>query len=366
MIAVIGAGITGAFLAFALAKKGCAVTVYDGHSVDYSGTSCNPGGINPFHGPAMPGIMADFYLDSYKEHLANLDQIQQLSNLDYDLKVVDRLFLAFNDNDVERLKCMEAAYRLTEGFSARWLRSKEVAQLESRISNNCVGGLLTTGNLCVNTPLYVSALKKSAQRLGAKFVDKNVSELVFSGNRASHVLVDKNKIPISSVAVTSGVWTVELLKPINPALKLRAVKGELLLAEIDGPPLSLDITYGLAGLYQSQPGVYWAGGTESCSFPDPGTTVAGREEILANLNMILPGITKIHCLAHYAGYRPMSEDCLPIVGRLNPYENIFIGTGGGSKGVLLSSGIARTLAGLINVESDKGLDFLSPDRFSDE
>ena len=62
----------------------------------------------------------------------------------------------------------------------------------------------------------------------------------------------------------------------------------------------------------------------------------------------------------------MAEDSLPIVGRITAYENIFIGTGGGSKGVLLSSGIAKTLAGLINVDSDKGCDFLSPDRFPDE
>lgn len=366
MIAVIGAGITGAFLAFSLAKKGCLVTVYDGHSVEYSGTNCNPGGINPFHGPAMPGVMEDYYLDSYKEHLANADEIRKLSGVDFNLKVVDRLFLAFNDSDVQRLKRMQEPYHLAQGFGARWLTSSEVAQLDSRVSKSCVGGLLTTGNLSVNTQLYVAALKKSAQRLGAKFVDKNVRDIHFAGKKATHVEVENNKIPISSVAVTSGVWTEEVLKPIKPALIIRPVKGELLLVEIDGPPLSFDITYGLAGLYQFKPGVYWAGGTQSDSLPDPGTTATGREEILANLNIILPGIKKIDCIAHYAGYRPMAEDSLPIVGRITAYENIFIGTGGGSKGVLLSSGIAKTLAGLINVDSDKGCDFLSPDRFPDE
>lgn len=366
MIAVIGSGITGAFLAFSLAKKGCAVTVYDGHTVEYSGTSCNPGGINPFHGPAMPGIMEDFYLESYKEHLANSDEIQKISGLDFNLKVVDRLFLAFNDDDEQGLKRMQKPYRQAQSFDARWLTSSEVAQLESRISHNCVGGLFTTGNLSVNTQLYVAALKKSAQRLGAQFVDKNVREIHFAGKKATHVVVENNKIPISSVAVTSGVWTAEILKPIKPALKVRAVKGELLLVEIDGPPLPLDITYGLTGLYQFKPGLYWAGGTQSGSFPEPGITAAGREEILANLRRILPGITKIACIEHDAGYRPMAEDSLPVVGKITPYENIFIGTGGGSKGVLLSSGIAKTLAGLINGDSDTGLEFLSPDRFSDE
>ena len=363
MIAVIGAGITGAYLAFSLAKEGCAVTVYDGHSVACSGTRCNPGGINPFHGPGMPGVMESFYLESYQQHLENYVEIQNLSGIDFHLKVVDRLFLAFKDSDAQRLKHMQKPYLKNQGFNASWLTPAEVAQLDGRISKNIIGGLLTTGNLTVNTQLYASALVAAAQRLGVEFVDKNVSEIVFTDHKATHVVVDQNKVPISTVAATCGVWTADVLKPLKPSVALRAVKGELLLVEIDGPPLPFDITYGLAGLYQSKPGLYWGGGTESDSWPEPGITVAGREEILDNLNVILPGITKINCVEHGAGYRPMAEDSLPIVGKVNPYENIFIGTGGGSKGVLLSSGIARVLAGLINQDSVSGVDFLSPDRF---
>ena len=130
--------------------------------------------------------MEDYYLDSYKEHLANADEIRKLSGVDFNLKVVDRLFLAFNDSDVQRLKRMQEPYHLAQGFGARWLTSSEVAQLDSRVSKSCVGGLLTTGNLSVNTQLYVAALKKSAQRLGAKFVDKNVRDIHFAGKKATH------------------------------------------------------------------------------------------------------------------------------------------------------------------------------------
>ena len=79
---------------------------------------------------------------------------------------------------------------------------------------------------------------------------------------------------------------------------------------------------------------------------------------------MLPGLGPLEIVAHEAGYRPESADKLPIVGFLPGYENLLVGTGGGSKGILLSAGIARALRDMIVNGRAAVIPYLSPERFN--
>jgi glycine oxidase len=363
MIALVGGGITGAYLAFMLAKIGSEVTVYDAYSLSYAGTGCNPGGINPFHGPGMPGVMADFYIKSYREHLGNCAEVAELSGIDFDLRMVNRLFLAFSRKDVDKLRRMEPYYLATNNFDAHWLSTEQIIERDSRISAEVLGGLYTTGNLTVDTSLYQKALIAAACKLGVKFVTKDVTQLLISDNRVTHIIADEKSVPVSAVALTNGVWATALLGSLNSSLTVDAVKGELLLVDMKDSPFSFDVTHELTGLYQHKDNLYWVGGTKSDPSMNPGVTSAGKDSLLRNLSKIIPGIKVDHIVGHYAGYRPVTEGLLPAIGKLSKYANVFVGTGGGSKGILLSAGIGHTLAQLINGFDVTEIDFLSPDRF---
>lgn len=363
MIAIVGGGITGAYLAFMLAKNGGEVTVYDAYALSYTGSSCNPGGINPFHGPGMPGVMADFYFKSYREHLSNREEVAELSGIDFDLRVVNRLFLAFSNADVDKLRRMEPDYLAKNYFDAHWMSSKQVIERDSRISDEVLGGLYTTGNLTVNTSLYQQALIAAAGKLGVKFVAKDVSRLLISDNRVTHVIADEQAVPVSALAITNGVWATSLLRSLGSSLQVNAVKGELLLVDLKDLKFSFDVTHELTGLYQYRNSLYWIGGTKSDPSMHPGITLAGKDSLLQNLSRMIPGMAVDHVVGHFAGYRPVTEDRLPAIGKLARYANVFVGTGGGSKGILLSAGIGQTLMHLINGNDVAEIDFLSPDRF---
>ncbi|PHS70440.1 MAG: hypothetical protein COB22_08100 [Cycloclasticus sp.] len=363
-VTVVGAGITGVYLAYILAKNGHEVAVYDARSTSYSGTSCNPGGINPLHGPGLPGPMAEFYLSSYQEHLNQSELIANLSGVHFNLKKIDRLFLAFSKEEVTNLKAMQKRYDENKGFCAKWLSPDEVSQQDSRISERSCGGLFTSGNFTVDTTAYLNALKKAAIKLGAIFKDKNANQFIVQDQIVTHIVTDEQEIPVSTLAITNGSWAANSLRALKFPINIQAGKGELLLLKFKKKPFSFDITHGLTGLYQFKESLYWAGGTMSSAEIVAGITEEAKDKILKNIRNILPNLNDFEVISHEVGYRPMSPDKLPIVGKLPNYKNVFIGTGGGSKGVLLSCGIGKALTNIIENKNRSDLRFLSPNRFA--
>jgi D-amino-acid dehydrogenase len=63
--------------------------------------------------------------------------------------------------------------------------------------------------------------------------------------------------------------------------------------------------------------------------------------------------------------RPVTPDWLPIVGRATGWDNAYLATGAGKKGVLLSPAMGKAVAGLITEGSTElPVDQFAPDRFA--
>ena len=363
-VAVIGAGITGAFTAYLLARDGHPVMLLDGETASYRGTSCNPGGINPLHGPGLPVPMAEFYLSSHKLHAQLREEIMSLSGLDYGFRFIDRLFLAFSADEQKQLLAMGQEYGAQPGFTAQWLTPDELKALDERISDSAVGGLFTSGNAIVDSESYCEALLQSAIKLGCRYIKSDVSDVIVAAGRVTHVETSAEKIACEAAIITAGYCTAAICSRLGLAVPVAPLKGELLVVKLPGAPLEFDITRGLSGLYQLRDNLYWLGGTKVSPEDEPGVSDQARRHILAGIDTMLPGVGPLEIIAHEAGYRPESADKLPIVGFLPGYENLLVGTGGGSKGILLSAGIARALRDMIVNGPAAVIPYLSPERFN--
>jgi glycine/D-amino acid oxidase-like deaminating enzyme len=141
------------------------------------------------------------------------------------------------------------------------------------------------------------------------------------------------------------------------------IKGEMLLVEFDQSPSICDITRGLTGLYHYRANQYWLGGTMSDPSVQAGTTESGKEEILKNIHEMLPSLGDFKIINHCAGYRPMTRDKLPILGALPSMKNVYVSSGGGSKGILLSAGMGSIITDMIEGNRADQYTFLSPERF---
>src|SRR3954453_17143149 len=106
MIAVVGGGITGAFAAYFLARRGVEVTLVERDRIGAHASGKNPGGLNPLHGPGIPGPVQELAMRAFRLHTEHFSPPRR-----------PRLQLAIDAADAERLERSKRLYDDAPGFS---------------------------------------------------------------------------------------------------------------------------------------------------------------------------------------------------------------------------------------------------------
>jgi glycine oxidase len=346
-IVVVGAGITGAFAAYWLARSGVSVTLLERDSVAAHASGCNPGGLNPLHGPGIPGPLQELALRSFQLHLEEWDEIGRLSGLAFGGRRVPRLHVALDEDDARALPALAELHEETPGFSGRLLGRSELLALEPRVTPEAVGGLLATGNALVEAATYTHAVVRAAERLGSRLQAGEVVGLRCDGTRAVAVAVAGGaEIACDGLVVAPGAWAAQASDWLGVSLPVAPVKGELLLVEADDG-LDADVSRRHVGAYQAEGGQIWLGGTEDDAAFDSTPSESGRERILAGIAELLPRLAAPRIVRHIASLRPSTPDGLPVVGPVPGLENVCFAGGGGRKGMLLGAGLGRAAADLL-------------------
>ena len=96
-----------------------------------------------------------------------------------------------------------------------------------------------------------------------------------------------------------------------------------------------------------------------------GVTLEARDKIMRDLVKMAPSLSEAELVQQTACLRPLSADGLPIVGKVPGWQNLYVGTGSGRKGILWSTGMSEGLADLILQRESEvpGLEALDPARF---
>jgi glycine oxidase len=346
-IAVVGAGITGAFSAYFLARLGARTTLIERNEIGAHASGNNPGGLNPLHGPGIPGPMQALALESFRLHRESWPEIRRLSGLAFAAREAPRLHLATDAADVADLERIQENHDATAGFSARRLDRDELLAAQPGLARAVIDGVCTQGNAIVGARPYTQAVVGSAVALGVRLIKGDVRGLRVRGDRVTAVLVDSSPISCDGVVVATGPWCAEPADWLGVRIPVEPVKGELLLADAPSGGLSLDIAWRDIAVYGAEGERVWLGGTEERAGFDRTPTGAARESILARVGQVLPAIDRSRVLRQSVGLRPVSADGFPIVGHAPGWRNACLALGGGRKGMLLSAGIGRAAAELM-------------------
>ncbi len=346
-VAVVGGGLTGAFAAYFLARLGAEPTIIERDPIPEGASAHNPGGLNPLHGPGIPGPMQALALESLRLHVENWAEIARLSGIDFGAGFVSRIFVAMDDREASQLAADAQLYRATPGFSARLLSRQELRRLEPRLTPEASAGMLGEGNARVDAGPYTRAVARAAGRLGAKELTARACDLRHSGGRVSAVVLESGTVECDGVVIASGAWCEAPARWLGVPLAVEPVKGELLLAQPQAERLSTDITRGLVGAYQAGDDRLWLGGTEERAGLDAAPSAAARTRILEGIHRLIPKLGSLRVIRHVAGLRPVTPDGLPIVGIPEGWANVCLAVGAGRKGVLLSAGLGRAAAELL-------------------
>jgi len=341
---VVGAGITGAFAAYFLALSQNRVTLVDPFD-GANASNRNVGGLNPLHG--IPGPLRDLAMASLRMHLQHGDSLHRLSGIDFGGRFTDRLHIAIGAAELGDLAVREELHNAEAGFSAELLSTGRAGAIAPGLSPDVAGALLTTRNARVEPDRYTRAVTEAAVRLGAERVRGHVTDLLVRAGRVTGVRVGERELPCDAVVIASGPWCTAPSGWLGIDLPVTPVKGELLLVELGRARPTIEITWDRFGIYPCSPRWAWLGGTEETTGLACEPTTQARNRILEAVADTVPGIGPLRVVEHVAGVRPVTPGGLPLVGLVEPHDNVCVALGGGRKGMLLAPAMALAAADLI-------------------
>jgi glycine oxidase len=343
-IAVIGAGITGAFCAYLLARRGRSTVLIERDGVAAHASGTNAGGLNPLHGPGIPGPLDGFALRALQLHLAHWPVLAELSGAAFGARRVPRLHLARAPDEVAALRERGRLHDRTPGFSAQWLDGEATRAAVPAVRGPIAGGLWSEGNARVEPAAYVSALVEAACRLGARLLTAEATALEHERGRVTAIRLGRERLVCAGAVLATGPWCREPGRWLSLRLPVGPVRGELVRVA-PGVALDAEVTFGTTGVYEAATaGERWLGGTADHVGLRSTPTAAGRRRITAAVAALLPDVAAAPALEQRAALRPVTEDGLPIIGPAPGWQNVVLALGGGSKGMLLGAAMAAAAA----------------------
>lgn len=205
--------------------------------------------------------------------------------------------------------------------------------------------------------LFTLCLAQHAQTLGVHFLfNTDVIGVSAARNRIAALLTASGELVADAYVVAAGAFSTSLLRSIKVNVPVAPAKGySITIArnEQHSPPnmpvVDHDLHAAVTPIGQS---LRVAGTAEFDGLR--GHIRPARIQTLVHLfQRLYPNhpIASDHRELHpWTGFRPMSADGVPIIGR-TPIDNLYINTGHGHLGWTLAAGSGRALADLISRQS---------------
>ena len=364
-VVIVGGGAAGCSVAYYLALAGVKATVLEREGVGTQASGFSAGGLNPLQGTGIPGPLGPLAIESYRMHLKLWDDLAEATGIDYEGRIISLLKVALDEAELPELQETVDIFAAAQGFEARWLDSRDVLELEPRITPNVIRGVYARGNAALDSYKYTLALLQAAEKLGATIRSGTVGGLERSNGRVTGVMMGDGTISCGQVVLAMGPWSRQAEGWLDAYIPVDPLKGEILRVELQGPSLSHDISGGGGSLHPKPDGLVWCGTTEEWRGFDNQTSGSARQSLLDRAVRLVPDMVEAKVVLQTACLRPVTPDWLPIIGRAPGWDNVYLATGAGKKGILLSPGIGQAVADLMTQgETGFPIGLFDPARFA--
>lgn len=340
--AILGAGISGLSVALGLLQRGHRVTLLECDTV--GGESSWAGG----------GILSPLLPWSYADPVSTLALRSMAGYADW-VKDIE----AIAGREAEFWRCGMLALDVAEPEQAlTWCKTHGVDAEHESAARNLAPPLSPSGGsrdsiwlpdiAQVRNPRLVAALRAAVLQLGGVIREQcPATGVLTQGRRVTAVQTATGTIPADSVVLATGAWSGLGLAGLAPTPHIRPIRGQMLLFKLE--PGVLDTILYRNGLYliPRRDGHVLAGSTlEDVGF-DKSTDDATRQRLHAEAAELLPALTAIQPVRHWAGLRPGSPDNIPVIDRHPDFDNVYVNTGHFRYGVTMAPASAELLVDLM-------------------
>jgi glycine/D-amino acid oxidase-like deaminating enzyme len=333
---VVGAGMVGAACADAACAAGLRVAIVEPNAIGGGATAAAMG-----HLVAMDDDPAELALSHYS--LGLWEAFTELKQAEYSR--CGTLWVASHARDLARIPD-KIARLAAANVHAEPLDSEQLYRLEPALAAGLAGGMRVANEAAVYPPGVARYLVDRAIARGAELYRLHATQL-----RDGGVQLDDHTRLNGNVLVATGCALPQLL----PQLPLRGRKGHLVITDrhpglIHHQLLELgyaDSAHGsddssVAFNVQPRPtGQILIGSSREFDSQTPDVSMPVIRRMLARSFQFLPGLQTLEAIRIWTGFRPVSVDGLPYLGRVPSLDNVWVAAGHEGLGVTTSLGSAQ-------------------------
>lgn len=364
-IVVVGAGVIGASISKALAKRGASVTVLDMRGPGRGASWASAGLLAPYTEAQEKTPLLDMGIRSLALFDKFIENTQAASGQSTRIEYArtGTFEVAFTDDDAAHLTSVKSWLDRT-GAASEWLEGAAARMFEPSIAPEVRGGLFIPQHGFVGVNSLVTALVNAARFAGAT-IESPIEAVDVTHNRQGVVVrAGDRRYEADRVVIAAGSWSRRVRVAGLAPIPVRPVRGQMLHLRWTAERKPARPVWG--------PGCYtvpWSDGTvlvgatvEEVGF-DESTTVAGLQSLTAAVSRMLADASTAAVIDARAGLRPATADGLPIIGISQTAPNVMFATGHFRNGILLAPLTASMVeTALLDGRMDAMMTVTSPER----
>lgn len=370
---IVGAGIVGLSLAYELASAGQKVRVLDRHQAG-KGASSAAAGILP--AVCRSGNEHDDFERlrtlSWKMYPEWIDRIRGDSSIDPEYQATGGLHIATSRGEMVSLKVAASQWQ-ADGLdvqpilSADELATHEPVLQSSFERGHVHGGYFLPDECLVRPPMLLRALLEANRKKGVALEEGvEVQEWVRGtddGGRIVSLRTSAGEFAADQFCIASGAWSSQLGQELGLRFEIEPWRGQMVLFRSQPGLIRSVINEGPNYLVPRVDGHVLAGSTvEEVGF-DQSNTEEAIGQLIQFAESLIPDLNRSAVRQTWAGLRPGSGDGVPLIGRTNAYENLFLSTGHFRSGVFLAPATSTFLSQLMLGETPGlNLEMFDPNR----
>ncbi len=346
---VVGAGINGLLVSRNLLALGASVMLIDQGEVARESSWAGGGIVSPLYPwryslavTALANWAQEYYPQLVRELLAE-------TGVDAEFETCGLLMLDAPDQSdavswaVSEGKAMEVwgagrIYEAEQNLAADFGKGLWMPHLghvrNPRLCKALIASLKQSPSFALQTHTRVAGFEQTDNRIVAAYTNATGS-----GERQS--------VQAGAFVLTAGAWTQQLLGSLQVESGVAPVKGQMLQYRLAEPLIDSMVLHKGKYLIPRRDRHLLVGSTLEYADFDKSLTEEGRKILQDAAVGMLPDLARYEPVRQWSGLRPGRAGGLPVIGLVEPHENLFVNAGQFRNGLVLAPASARLLSELI-------------------
>lgn len=366
-VAIIGGGIVGCATAYYVARAGMDCVIIEKNDIA-SGTSSRCDG-NITIVDKDPGF--DSHMSLVSQQLT-IDLREEL-DLPFEYRELGSILVCDNEEEMEAARQWVKTQR-DAGLKFNVLEPKDIKEESPYFADDIPGGLECETDSLINPYLFCYSLVDKAQQYGLKLKTQSEVQNIIKTGEEFHIETSSGKVVAKKVVNAAGVWAPFIGKMLDIDIPIIPRKGHILVGSRQEPVMMRNVMefgylmnkFGrerIADERTTEHGValvleptesqnFLIGSSRQFVGYDESIDIRVVQTMAKRTLRFFPKMNDFNIIRVYTGFRPYTEDHLPIVSEVEEVPGFFIAAGHEGDGISLATVTGKLVEDLLQEKSE--------------